>query len=191
LGECWETMTLCLKRFPMHATAHTAVQAVLELQAEHTFTGAEVEQIDVQGTERMATVNNIPDPTDIMMAQYSIPFCVALAAYRDPRDPASFDDGVLRDAGIRSLCARVNVRAAEPPTKVAGAAIVTITLKGGRTLSREVEEFNGTPARPLSVAELRDKFVTLTRERFGAKAGAHFDRLQNLEAERDLSWVGA
>ncbi len=191
LGERWETMTLCLKRFPMHATAHTAVQAVLELQAEHQFTGAEVEQIDVQGTERMATVNNIPDPTDIMMAQYSIPFCVALAAYRDPRDPASFDDGVLRDAGIRSLCARVNVRAAEPPTKVAGAAIVTITLRGGRSVSREVEEFNGTPARPLSVGELRDKFVTLTRERYPAKAAAHFDRLQSLEAERDSSWVGA
>jgi 2-methylcitrate dehydratase PrpD len=191
LGERWETMTLCLKRFPMHATAHTPVQAVLELQAEHKFTGADVDWIDVQGTERMATVNNIADPTDVMMAQYSIPFCVALAAYRDPRDPKSFDDGVLRDAGIRSLCARVKVRAAEPPTKIAGAAIVTIALKSGRSLTREVEEFNGTPARPLSAGELRDKFVTLTCERYGAEAGALFDRLQNLEQERNLSWVGA
>lgn len=191
LGERWETMTLCLKRFPMHANAHTAVQAMLELQAEHRFTGNDVDRIDVQGTERMATVNNIPDPTDIMMAQYSIPFCVALAAYRDPRDPASFDDGVLRDAGIRSLCARVDVRAAAPPMKAAGAAIVTITLKDGRSLRREVAEFNGTPARPLSPAELRDKFATLTRERYGAEAGALFDRLYALEEERDLSWVGA
>jgi 2-methylcitrate dehydratase PrpD len=191
LGERWETMTLCLKRFPVHATAHTAVQAVLELQAEHIFTGDEVDRIDVQGTERMATVNNIREPSDIMMAQYSIPFCVALAAYRDPRDPASFDDGVLRDAGIRSLCARVNVRAAEPPTKVAGAAIVRITLKSGRSMTREVEEFNGTPARPLGPTELRDKFMTLTRGRYGAEAGTLIDRLQHLEEERDLSWVGA
>jgi 2-methylcitrate dehydratase PrpD len=191
LGERWETMTLCLKRFPMHATAHTAVQALLELQAEHKFAGADVDRIDVQGTERMSIINNIPDPTDIMMAQYSIPFCVALAAFRDPRDPVSFDDGALRDPGIRALCARVRVRAAEPPTKVAGAAIVGITLKDGRSLTREVEEFNGTPARPLSVAELRDKFVTLSRGRYGAEAGALFDRLQALEDERDLSWVGA
>jgi hypothetical protein len=35
----------------------------------------------VAGDERRATVNNIFDPTDIMMAQYSIPFRVALALF--------------------------------------------------------------------------------------------------------------
>ena len=191
LGRDYDTLKLCLKRFPVHMTAHTAVQAVLELQSEHRFTGAQVDHIAVAGTERMATINNIADPTDIMMAQYSIPFCVALAAFRDPRDPASFDDAVLRDRDIRALCARVRVTAADPPTKIAGASIVTITLKDGRSFTREVDEFNGTPARPLSQAELRDKFVTLSRGRYGAEAGALFDRLQNLEDERELSWVGA
>ena len=191
LGREYDTLKLCLKRFPVHMTAHTAVQAVLELQAEHGFAGAHVDRIAVAGNERMSTINNIPDPTDIMMAQYSIPFCVALAVFRDPRDPASFDDAVLRDRDIRALCARARVTAADPPTKVAGASIVTITLKDGRSFTREVEEFNGTPARPLSQAELRDKFVTLTRGRYGAAAPGLFDRLQNLEDERELSWVGA
>jgi len=191
LGSRYETMTLCLKRFPMHMTAHTAVQALLELQSEHKFTGAAIDRITVAGNERMATINNIPDPTDIMMAQYSIPFCVALAAHRDPRDPASFDDGALRDRAIRDLCARVTVVAADPPTKVAGASIVTVALKDGRSFTREVEEFNGTPARPLSQAELREKFVTLTRKRYGTAASALFDRLQNLEDATELSWVGA
>ena len=145
-------MKLCLKRFPVHMTAQTAVQAVLELQAEHGFVGAEVDRVTVAGTERMATINNIPDPTDIMMAQYSIPFCVALALFRDPRDPASFDDSALADAAIRAMCARVAVIVADPPLKVAGASIVTIVLKDGRLFTREVEEFNGTPARPLDRA---------------------------------------
>ena len=91
-------MNLCLKRFPVHMTAQTAVQAILELQAEHGFSGAQVDRVTVAGNERMATVNNIPKPTDIMMAQYSIPFCVALALFRDPRDPASFDETALVDA---------------------------------------------------------------------------------------------
>ena len=172
-------------------TAHTAVQAVLELQAEHGFSGAEVDRVTVAGTERMATINNIRAPTDIMMAQYSIPFCVALALFRDPRNPASFDDSALSDAAIRDMCERVTVVAADPPTKVAGASIVTIVLRDGRSFTHEVAEFNGTPARPLNPAELRDKFMTLTRVRYGSAAAGIFERLQGLENEAELGWVGA
>jgi 2-methylcitrate dehydratase PrpD len=191
LGSDFATLKLCLKRFPVHMTAQTAVQAVLELQAEHGFTGAEVDRVTMAGSERMATINNIREPTDIMMAQYSIPFCVALALFRDPRDPASFDDTALVDADIRAMCGRVAIVVADPPTKVAGASIVTIQLKDGRSFTREVEEFNGTPARPLDRRELCDKFMTLTRVRYGAAAAGLFERLQNLENETDLGWVGA
>jgi 2-methylcitrate dehydratase PrpD len=184
-------MNLCLKRFPIHMTAQTGVQGVLELQAEHRFTGSEVDRVTVAGTERMATINNIRNPADIMMAQYSIPFCVALALFRDPRDPESFDDSALADKDIRSMCDRVSVVVADPPTKVAGASIVTIHLKDGRTLTREIEEFDGTPARPLDPAALRDKFTTLTRVRYGAEAAGSFERLQHLEDETDLDWIGA
>jgi 2-methylcitrate dehydratase PrpD len=125
-----------------------------------------------------------------MMAQYSIPFCVALALFRDPRDPASFDDSALSDAAIRAMCGRVAITVADPPTKVAGASIVTIRLRDGRAFTREVEEFNGTPARPLDRAALRDKFMTLTRARYATEAAGLFERLQNLENESDLGWVG-
>jgi 2-methylcitrate dehydratase PrpD len=192
LGTQFATLNLCLKRFPVHMTAHTAVQAVLELRAEHGFSPADVDRVTVAGTERMATVNNIPAPKDIMMAQYSIPFCVALALFRDPRDPASFDNTALSDAAIRDMCGRVAIVVADPPTQVAGASIVTVELRDGRSLTREVAEFNGTPARPLDRDELREKFVTLTRARYGAPAAAAlFERLQNLENEAELGWVGA
>ena len=114
LGSAYATLHLCLKRFPVHMTAQTGVQAVLELQAEHGFSGAEVDRVVVAGSERMATINNIRNPADMMMGQYSIPFCVALALFRDPRDPASFDDSALTDPSIRSMCDRVAVTTADP-----------------------------------------------------------------------------
>jgi 2-methylcitrate dehydratase PrpD len=191
LGREFRTMNLCLKRFPMHMTAQTGVQAVMELREEFGFTGDDVDRVTVAGNERMATINNIPNPADIMMAQYSIPFCIALALFRDPRDPASFNDQALRDPSIEAMCARVSVVAADPPTNVAGASIVTVWLKDGRSVTREVEEFNGTPARPLDRAELKDKFMTLTRERYGAAAAGLFERLRRLEDEPRVDWVGA
>jgi 2-methylcitrate dehydratase PrpD len=186
----FKTMNLCLKRFPVHMTAQTGVQAVMELRAEHGFDGADVDRVTVAGTERMATINNIARPADMMMAQYSIPFCIALALFRDPRDPASFDDSALVDTEIRRLCELVSVVVAEPPTKVAGASIVTITLKDGRSLTKAVEEFDGTPARPLDRIALKDKFTTLTRARYGSDADAIFERLQGLENETGLGWIG-
>ncbi|HME21428.1 MAG TPA: MmgE/PrpD family protein [Acetobacteraceae bacterium] len=191
LGSDFATLNLCLKRFPVHMTAQTAVQAILELQAEHGFSGVQVDRVIVAGNERMATINNIPDPTDIMMAQYSIPFCMALALFRDPRDPVSFDESALVDADIRAMSQRVTVTVADPPTRIAGASIVTVWLKNGRSITREVEEFDGTPARPLNRAELREKFMMLMGARRATQATELFDRLQNLENEADTRWLGA
>ena len=67
------------------------MQAVQDLRREHGYDAADVASIHVAGNQKMATVNNIPAPADLMMAQYSLPFCVALAHYREPRDPASFN----------------------------------------------------------------------------------------------------
>jgi 2-methylcitrate dehydratase PrpD len=189
LGVDYATMNLCLKRFPVHMTAHTGVQAVLELQEEHGFTGVDVDRVTVAGNERMATINNIRNPTDMMMAQYSIPYCVALALFRDPRDPVSFDDSALHDPAIRAMCDRITVVAADPPTT--GGSIVTVWLKDGRVVTREVADFPGTPNRPLQRNELRERFMTLTRTRYGSSASALFERLQNLESETNLEWIGA
>ena len=191
LGCEFATRNLCLKRFPVHMTAQTAVQAIVELQAEHGFSGAHVDRVTVAGSERMATINNIPEPTDIMMAQYSIPFCVALALFRDPRDPASYDPSALADAGIREMCRCVEVTLADPPSRTPGASRVTIRLRDGRVMAREVEEFDGTPARPLTPAALRDKFTMMMHASGTPELADAFDRLQNLENEADLRWIGA
>jgi 2-methylcitrate dehydratase PrpD len=136
----------------------------------------------------MAKVNNIPSPANIMMAQYSIPFCVGLAHVRDPRDPRSFDDAALQDPQIRSLAERVSITIGKDrPTPLA--AVVTVTLKDGRVLTRAVADFKGTPERPLDQGELREKFLLLTRHCTGDDMGAMFDRLQNLENESNLDWI--
>jgi 2-methylcitrate dehydratase PrpD len=137
----------------------------------------------------MARVNNIASPTDIMMSQYSIPFCVALAHVRDPRDPRSFDETALRDPRIRALCECVAITIDDDrPTPLA--AKVTVTLKDGRVLTRAVADFKGTPQQPLDQGELREKFLMLTRHCTANDMGEMFDRLQSLEHETDLDWIG-
>jgi 2-methylcitrate dehydratase PrpD len=189
LGSSYATRSIMLKRFPCHITAHTSVQAILELHAEHGYAATDVEAIHIAGNDKMAGVNNIRAPADIMMAQYSIPFCVALAHVRDPHDPRSFDQSALADPQIRSLCERVTVAVGKDrPTPLA--ADITVTLRDGRVFTCRVADFKGTPTQPLDRAELRDKFLMLTRHCPADEMVEMFDRLQNLEHEPDLDWIG-
>ena len=189
LGTDYATRTIMLKRFACHITAHTPVQAILELRSEHGYAADDVAGIGIEGNDKMATVNNIRSPSDIMMAQYSIPFCVALAHYRDPRDPASFDEKALHDKQIRALADRVTVAVgSDRPAPLA--ARVTIKLEDGRVLSRLVADFPGTPQRPLDRAELQEKFLLSTRRYDVGAMRKIFDRLQDLENESNLDWVG-
>jgi 2-methylcitrate dehydratase PrpD len=181
LGEEFVVSTAVLKRYPCHATSHAAVKAVRDLQAEHGFTAAEIEAITVPGTPRMIERHNILEPADLMLAQYSIPFSVALALCREARDPESWDETALADSQIRALCRRVRV-VPEPNGDHVGT--VTIALVDGRRLERHAE--NGM----LEPGELGDKFLRLTRAALGQhSARALFERLQRLEEEESLDWL--
>ena len=185
LGGEFLISTTVLKRYPCHATAHAAVRAVRDLQAEHGFKGPEVEAITVTGTERMLERHNILEPADLMLAQYSIPFCVALALHREARDPESWDETALADPQIRALCRRVRL-VPEPSGEHAGSAsTVTIALADGHHFEGRAE--NGM----LEPGELDDKFLRLTRGALGEPvASALFGRLRRLENEEDLGWLG-
>ncbi len=120
-----------------------------------------------------------------MLAQYSIPFCVALALYREARDPESYDEAALNNADIRALTRRVKLVAEEGGGHGAAGSTVTVTLADGRSFRHHVE--SGL----LEPGELADKFTRLTRAILGDRATALFDRLQLLEHEPNVAWLGA
>ncbi len=185
LGDDYVTLSTVLKRYAVHATAHAAVRAVRELQAEHGFAGDEVEAVAVTGTARMIERHAIAEPADLMLAQYSIPFCVALALFREARDPESYDDSALADPKIRALTRRVRLVPETGSGHGAMGSTVNLTLADGRRFERHVD------SGMLEAGELADKFTRLTRGILGARSAALFERLQRLESETSLDWLGA
>ena len=181
LGQEFVVLSTVLKRYPLHATAHAPVKAVRDLAAAHGFAGGDVAGITVTGTARMVERHAIAEPADLMLAQYSIPFCVALALYREARDPESFDQSALADPQIRALCRRVQI---VPET--GGHSTVTVVLNDGRRFEARAE------GGMLEPGELDDKFARLTRGTIGEAAGKLLlARLRGLEDEASLDWLGA
>jgi 2-methylcitrate dehydratase PrpD len=189
LGTEFLTPNITMKRYACHMTAQNSIEATQDLRAEHKFSAADVVSIAIAGDERVATRNNIPAPEDKMMAQYSVPFSVALSLYRDARDPRSYDDTVVRDRAILDLASRIKATKAAGQSRQDTTATVTIRLKDGREVSRAVSNFMGTPQRPLDQAELKEKFMLLTRHLERGKMEAMFERLQHIEGEKTLDWV--
>ena len=188
LGAGFETLTLCLKRYPCHITAHTPVSAVQTLRAEHALQPEGIARVTVTGSPAMAQLHGRQDPQDLVMAQYSIPFCVAVALLRDADDPNSFGEASLHDPDVRALCRRIEV----VDGGLHGWETVTrIALIDGRTLERYQGDLPGTPASPLDVQGLRAKFLRLTGRLARQEAGALHAKLERIENETDLRWLGS
>ena len=130
----------------------------------------------------MVSHHDIPDPQDMTMAQYSTPFCVALACYRDPREPAAFSSGALEEPAIRALSRKVKLEAKRDSDAANPlASRVTVRLKDGRELAADAQYFPGMPQQPLTHPQLQEKFDALTAS-LPAGAGARiFAQLGELE----------
>ena len=71
---------------------------------EHGFAGDDIAEIAIEASEKVVSHHQRADPADIMLAQYSVPFCVALSAYHDPLDPDCPTTRAGRRAEACAIC---------------------------------------------------------------------------------------
>ena len=186
LGVEFETRKLCLKRYPCHVTAHTPVQSIEALRREQGFDGSEVERVVVRASAKVLARHADRAPSDTMAAQYSVPFCVAVALFDDALDPAAFLERGLADARVRGMCARIVLESldAAAGTRSAWASEVVVRLADGREFTRAADDFKGTPSSPLSEQELRAKYLRCAGS-FGA-AAALLSQLEAIDQVPDV-----
>jgi 2-methylcitrate dehydratase PrpD len=193
LGQEFETLNICIKRCACHINAHAPIEALQQLREEIRFNPEDVQEVVVAGIEKLVTHHAIYQPKDLMMAQYSIPFCMALNLYFDPTDPESFDEKRLYDKKILAMMRRVRLKV-DSEVEQKGwdrAARVAVQLGNRKRHSRLVVHFKGAPQNPLSRAEVEDKARKLTRAILSqAQTGRLLDAVRNLEKISDVSSVG-
>jgi 2-methylcitrate dehydratase PrpD len=188
LGAVWQVMKTKIKRYACHATAQVPVTLALDLKQKHKLSGDDVAAIAIAAGEKTVTQHAINEPRDLAMMQYSVPFSVAIALYKDPLDPRTFSEATLNDARIRTLARGAQVELLKSsPGYQSSACRLTLKLKNGKELTAEGHDFKGTPTMPLTRDELRDKFLMLTAHRDRAKAERLFAQLAEAEKVADFS----
>jgi 2-methylcitrate dehydratase PrpD len=193
LGKTFESLNICIKRCACHINAHAPIEALQQLREQIHFDPEAIREIVVGGIEKLLTHHAIYRPKDLMMAQYSIPFCVALSIFYDPTDPASFDEAKLKDKKILAMMPKVRLKVDREieENHWDRAARVTIGLANRQRESKLVIHFKGTPRNPLSQSEVEAKARTLTRDILSAaKLERLIDTIENLEKLDDVSSIG-
>ena len=172
LWNTWLTSRISMKRYACHTAGHTPVQAIVDMKASGPIESRDIQSIEIKVGQKELRRHDIRDPSDIMIGQYSVPFCVALAIVADARDPRTFRDADVNNPELQSVMERIRLVPWDTPSPSPIASTVTVTMRDGKVLSAVVADFKGTPDNPLNASELRDKVLLLTAgSRCGVRDG--------------------
>ena len=162
LAKKYEILTNGFKLYPCCASAHAAIDAVLQLKNEYRLDPADIDAIQV-GTVPLGLDNLVYNqPTDTSECRFSMPFCAALALVDGRVAVENFSEDRLTDDRVRGLMQKVTLYRDREMTPLgyrgSGNARVTIILEDGRTYERRVDAARGRGSNPLSDEELWEKF---------------------------------
>ena len=142
---------------------HAAIDAMVELVTDGAITPGDIRAVDVYTFERVLRLNNYADPDTLEGAQYSLPFCLAVAACGGADALLPLSPEWLHRPEVTTLAARVRMHV-DPvmdacfPAET-GARVCLETAAG--RVEQTVRYPLGDPANPMDRTRLTSKFRRL------------------------------
>ena len=169
---------------------HAAIDALHQLKADYKFAPQDVAKI-IMGTNRRSVTHVEAPPKDILSAQFSAAFSLALTMLRGSNGFQDYTEKTLRDEEILAMAGKVALEVDKdvdrdyPNTR---AARVTVELRSGASYRAKVDYCKGTPQNPMSRRDLEEKFKGLASVAIRSEQVEEALRLVNtLESVSDVS----
>ena len=155
------------KRYACCRWIHSAVEGLLTIMRERNLSIDEIQKITVETFLQAASLNNLADPPTPESAQYSVPYCMAIAAALGENALMPLSADSLHHPQAVKLAKKITVERVEkmdPDFPVKNPARVIVTTASG-TFDEFVSVPWGEPDRSPSRADLIGKFHTLAQGR--------------------------
>ncbi|MFL6972091.1 MAG: MmgE/PrpD family protein [Xanthobacteraceae bacterium] len=178
LGTTWEVSAVAVKPLPACHFTHACADAAVQLKKQHKFDVDDIVRIKaLVPAEVVKTVcepvANKRRPANAYDAQFSIPYLVAASMARGRFTLDELESDALTDEAILTLCDRVDYEVDQRstfPRHYTGE--VQISLSDGRVLVHREAMNRGCADRPLSNADIVEKFTDNARRSLSARAAA-------------------
>ena len=171
LGTRYHLLDNALKPYSCCHLIHAAFDALDNVRDRVAFSPEDVDSIVVYTNSEpiLSHIGSIIEPDDILGAQFSLPFSMAMRLHHGGRgvnggngfwDYPNVDvrNPVLVKTARTVQCVVANNSEWERVDKGAG---IEVKLKDGRTLKEIVPYSKGLPENPMSAAEVEEKFCSL------------------------------
>ncbi|MBI3328814.1 MAG: MmgE/PrpD family protein, partial [Nitrospinae bacterium] len=142
-GDPWELASsgVYLKAYPCCGSTHAAIDAMLYLRAMDGFSPDDIERIEGCVQPNRVHILVHPNPETGLEAKFSLEYCLATAAIEGDLRLRHFTDAWVKRPQNQALTAAT--RATVHRDTANSSSVVTVYLKGGRTVSHTVEEAKG------------------------------------------------
>ena len=152
---------ISIKPYPSGSLSHPAQDLMLDLVKQHALSAAEIDHVEVGTNSNVPNALIYPMPTTALEGKFSIPFCMAIAILEHKAGIAQFQDRKVRDKKVIELMKRVTLRVDDELERLGYDQVrsrIRIRLKNGRVIEGRYDVARGHPEKPMSWAELSDKF---------------------------------
>ncbi|EYS97631.1 MmgE/PrpD family protein [Cupriavidus sp. SK-4] len=164
LGSKWAIDDLWVKVYPICGWIQGVVQLLLGMREQGGIEVHKVARIVVATSAFAVRYNGNTEVADTMDAQYSIPYCAAVALTGDPGDPKAFSMAAIHDPVRAELAKRVELLVDPVADEVYPkqfACRVEVHLMNGEVRHAETRDAHGTPGSPCDIEEQIGKFNRL------------------------------
>jgi 2-methylcitrate dehydratase PrpD len=189
LGEDFHILRSGIKPYACCRTIHSCIDAVLEIVGAAPGRSASVARMIVHGNEQTRIQFSRTEIGNLLEAQFSMPYCLAVAAESGRATIDQFVPLRVDDPEIRRLMSVTSIRTDRVlgPTDYPALEVV---FADGRSAYKDVAFAKGAPEAPLSDAELIDKAMTLLAPALGQTSARRLvETILDLEQVQDFSEV--
>lgn len=156
LGEGFEIAFNTYKPYACGLVIHPAIDGCVQLRNEHHLNADDIERIELTVHPLVLELTGKKAPRTGLEGKFSVYHSAAVAIIHGAAGEREYSDACVRDARVVTLRERIEARVESGIGK--DQAVVSITLKDGRTLERRVERALGSLERPMSDRDLEEKF---------------------------------
>jgi 2-methylcitrate dehydratase PrpD len=185
LGDEYAITENYFKPYPSCRFTHPALDALEGILREKKILPSEIASISV-ATFKAAVHTASKPPANVEAMRFSVPYLIAARLCRGSIDLRTMDRDVVRDPQVKDLAVRVQMSLSEEYEHLRpgrNPAKVTIHLKDGQEVAREVMDCLGDPLKPMPREGLVAKFLDLAVPVIGKARGKEFlEKVQGLES---------
>ena len=196
LGKQFNILRVYFKPYPCCRWIHAALDGVGEILQRHGWKEAEVERVEIGVAQEVLADLNDYSPQNLVDAEFSMPFAVALVLLGVSVGPRWHDPALIHSPRVLATMRKVTLRV-DPEMqrlftdKRAVGAVVRIFGIGSALETVRVDCARGSEERPMSDTELEAKFRLLAAEAISeGSAEKAIALINDLEHAANLTELG-